>query len=59
MKFSTSTRYGLRAIAYIAQKKEVCSVAKISEAEQISSTYLEKIIAKRKPPSYNKIGGTL
>jgi len=46
MKFSTSTRYGLRAITYIAQKNEVCSIAKISEAEQISFTYLEKIISK-------------
>ena len=46
MKFSTNTRYGLRAITYIAKQDSICSIAKISEAEQISYTYLEKIISK-------------
>lgn len=46
MKFSTTTRYGLRAMVYIAQKNKICSVKEISEAEEISPAYLEKIILK-------------
>ncbi len=46
MKFSTTTRYGLRAIVYIAHKEGVCSAREISEAESIPFTYLEKIIVK-------------
>lgn len=46
MKFSTTTRYGLRAIVYLAKKNRVCSVKEISGAEDISPAYLEKIILK-------------
>jgi Rrf2 family protein len=46
MRFSTTTRYGLRAIVYMAQKNKICSIKEISEAEEISPTYLEKIILK-------------
>jgi Rrf2 family protein len=46
MKFSTATRHGLRAMVYIAQSKTICSVKKISEAENMPFTYLEKIILK-------------
>lgn len=46
MKFSTTTRYGLRAIVHIAKCKNICSVKEISEAEDIPSKYLEKIILK-------------
>jgi Rrf2 family protein len=46
MKFSTTTRYGLRAMVYIARKNKICSVKEISEAEEISPAYLEKIILK-------------
>lgn len=46
MKFSTTTRYGLRAITYVACKGEICSAREISQAEEIPFTYLEKIILK-------------
>jgi Rrf2 family protein len=46
MKFSTTTRYGLRAIVYIAKSNKICSVKEISEAEEIPVKYLEKIILK-------------
>lgn len=46
MKFSTTTRYGLRAIVYIAHQNEICSAREISEAENIPLPYLEKIILK-------------
>src|SRR5665647_1853443 len=46
MKFSTTTRYGLRAIVYIAHQGRICSAREISEAENIPLPYLEKIILK-------------
>lgn len=46
MKFSTTTRYGLRAIVYIAHQGEICSAREISERENIPFPYLEKIILK-------------
>lgn len=46
MRFSTTTRYGLRAIIYLARKGEIASVREISEAEDIPVPYLEKIILK-------------
>lgn len=46
MKFSTTTRYGLRAIVYIAHQGGICSAREISEAENIPLPYLEKIILK-------------
>jgi Rrf2 family protein len=46
MKFSTNSRYGLRAIIHIAKEKHICSVKEISEAEEIPAKYLEKIILK-------------
>jgi len=46
MKFSTTTRYGLRAIVYLAHQGGICSAREISEAEEIPFTYLEKIILK-------------
>lgn len=46
MKFSTTTRYGMRAIVFIAKENRICSVKEISEAEAIPFTYLEKIILK-------------
>lgn len=46
MKFSTTTRYGLRAIVYIARKGDISSVREISTAENIPVPYLEKIILK-------------
>lgn len=46
MRFSTTTRYGLRAIVHIAREDHICSVKEISEAEGIPVKYLEKIILK-------------
>jgi Rrf2 family protein len=49
MKFSTKAEYGLRAIIRIAQNnKNPLSLAKISEAENLSLGYLEKLMAKLK-----------
>jgi Rrf2 family protein len=46
MRFSTTTRYGLRAMVHIAKAKHICSVKEISQAEEIPEKYLEKIIRK-------------
>lgn len=46
MKISTASRYGLRAMVYLAKSKGICSINKISQDENISSDYLEKIISK-------------
>ena len=48
MKISTTSRYGLRAMVYLAKSKDICSIKKISQDENISSDYLEKIISKLK-----------
>lgn len=47
--FSTKSRYGLRAMIYLAKncdQKEVCPLKEVAEAENISLDYLEKIISK-------------
>ena len=47
MKISTKSRYGLRAMIYLAKaKKDICSLREISKKEGISFDYLEKIISK-------------
>jgi Rrf2 family protein len=49
MKISTKTKYGLRAIIYLAgssKKGCFCSIKQIAESEDISPDYLEKIISK-------------
>lgn len=49
MKISTKTKYGLRAMIYLAGKsgnEKICSIKEIAESEKISSDYLEKIISK-------------
>lgn len=47
MKVSTKTRYGLRAIIYLAKTdSDVCPLKEIAQAQDISFDYLEKIIAK-------------
>ncbi len=48
MKFSTASLYGLRAMIYLAEKNEVCSVKEIAEEKDISPYYLEKILSKLK-----------
>jgi len=45
MKISTKTRYGLRALAYIAKADGYCSTKEVARAENISFDYLEKIFA--------------
>ena len=48
MKFSKKTQYGLRAMVYLSRaykdKKRFCSLKEISEKEDISFSYLEKIL---------------
>ena len=46
MKISSTTRYGLRAMVYLAKSKKICSIKNISQEENISFDYLEKIISK-------------
>ncbi|MEF8846813.1 MAG: Rrf2 family transcriptional regulator [Candidatus Paceibacterota bacterium] len=48
MKISKKTRYGLRAVIYLAKEKtkSVCSLKEISEDQKISFDYLEKIMAE-------------
>ena len=50
MKVSKRTQYGLRAMVYLAtafgKKGKICSLKEISEKENISFDYLEKIISR-------------
>lgn len=49
MKFSTKSQYGLRAMVYLAKvfdDNQPHSLRKISEKENISFDYLEKIVSK-------------
>ena len=45
-KLSTASRYGLRALVYLAQNSGSRSVAEISKQEKIPKAYLEKILVK-------------
>ena len=55
MKLSTKSRYGLRALTNLLSQDCCCSVKKISEAEHISSDYLEKIFSKLKKAGVLKV----
>jgi len=47
MKISTKSQYGLRAMVYLAKcKGKRCSLKIISQKENISFDYLEKILSK-------------
>lgn len=50
MKFSKKTQYGLRAMVYLAKayknEKRFCPLKEISEKEDISFSYLEKILSR-------------
>jgi len=46
MKFSTKSQYGLRGIVYLACNKRIVPLREISEKENISFDYLEKIFSK-------------
>jgi len=64
MKFSKKTQYGLRAMVYLTRaykdKKRFCSLKEISENEDISFSYLEKIllILEKKKLIRSKKGST-
>ncbi|XOA43194.1 MAG: RrF2 family transcriptional regulator [Candidatus Nealsonbacteria bacterium] len=50
MRISKKSQYGLRAMVYLAgvfgEEKKICSLREISEKEDISFDYLEKIMSK-------------
>lgn len=47
MQFSTKSQYGLRAMVYLAKcKRRICPLKVISQEEEISFDYLEKIFSK-------------
>jgi len=46
MRISNRSRYGLRAIVYLANNKKICSIKEISEKENIPFGFLEKIVSK-------------
>jgi Rrf2 family protein len=47
LKISAKSQYGLRAMVYLAgRKRNISSLKTISEKEEISFDYLEKIISK-------------
>ena len=50
MKFSKKTQYGLRAMVHLAKahkdKERFCSLREISKKENISFSYLEKILLR-------------
>ena len=55
MKISTNSRYGLRAMTYLADKKDYSSISQIARDEHISRTYLEKIFIKLKKANLVKV----
>ncbi len=48
MNFSTKSRYGLRALAYIAKSKKPMSLHVIAGEQDMSLSYLEQLAAKLK-----------
>lgn len=46
MKISNRSRYGLRAMVYLAKNKRICSIKEISQKENIPFDFLEKIVSK-------------
>jgi len=46
MQISIKSRYGLRAMVYLAKTKKVCSVKEISQKEKIPFDFLEKIFSQ-------------
>jgi len=46
MRISIKSRYGLRALLYLARKNRVSSVKEISEKEKIPFDFLEKIFSE-------------
>ena len=48
MNFSTKSRYGLRALAYIAKSKKPVSLQVIAGEKEMSLSYLEQLASKLK-----------
>jgi Rrf2 family protein len=46
MQVSIKSRYGLRAMVYLAKAKRICSTREISQKENTPFNFLEKIISK-------------
>lgn len=46
MKISTKSRYGLRAMFYLAKSGKICSAKEIARKEKIPFDFLEKIFSK-------------
>jgi len=46
MQISIKSRYGLRAMVYLAKAKKTCSAKEISQKEKIPFDFLEKIFSK-------------
>ena len=55
MKISSRSKYGLRAMIYLAKQGKICSIKEIAEAEKISEDYLEKICSKLKKAGLLKV----
>lgn len=55
MQISTKSRYGLRALVYLANKGRCSSVKEISEKEEIPFDYLEKIFSTLKKAKLVKV----
>jgi Rrf2 family protein len=55
MKISKKSQYGLRAMAYLADKNDMCSLKEICQAEDMPFDYLEKIISKLKNAGFLKV----
>lgn len=48
MRISNKTRYGVKAMVYLARANKVCSVKEISQKENIPFDFTEKIVSKLK-----------
>ena len=46
MRISNKTRYGIRAMVYLARADKVCSAKEISQKENIPFDFTEKIVSK-------------
>ena len=46
MQISIKSRYGLRAMVYLARAERICSAKEISQKEKIPFDFLEKIFSK-------------
>jgi len=55
IKISSQSQYGLRAMAYLAQKGGFCSAGKIAREEGIPADFLEKILVKLKKAGLIKV----